>query len=332
MMTYLKNLTYKQKMGLLFEANLLLTGLIEVFLMPPSPLSREDKQCITGIHMHLRLMVEDLLAEREFREIREHYYCPFDMLWRLEPFALVGWVTWQRQLVDQFSKKLAEPYTRAGSPGCPKGRPYGSLLRDLRRWLEIFTGTPPRNDRDLLLKVEASARRLKHRKEAHVPEDDVKSEEVVSPEEETQVAEHGYRCNDFLHIPGTVTEKGNVVVLNRKQAIVKDREFPLLLRLLAELKKGHGGWVSVYDLYDEGLVNDPGRYHPYSNLRGALEAFLLGHSGLDFIESDKIRKKRYRVSIPPGRVSYDREKLLTHPKGDVRRIAKLLPHSKRPKK
>ncbi|MDP8214556.1 MAG: hypothetical protein RAO92_04845 [Candidatus Euphemobacter frigidus] len=61
----------------------------------------------------------------------------------------------------------------------------------------------------------------------------------------------------------------------------------------------------------EGFINDTMLHQPYSNLRSKLEGSLEGKDGQKFIESSG--SMEYRLSTHPAFVTYDREKIKTHP-------------------
>jgi hypothetical protein len=121
-----------------------------------------------------------------------------------------------------------------------------------------------------------------------------------------------YKCYDEIHIPGTIpVARSNIVVLNGDEVRLGDSLFLLFLRLLVELKKKKGGWVSIQDLASEGIVSDPQKYQIYSNLRNAIQGSLLGKDGKEFVESDK--SGNYRMSLHPDLITLDKKKLRRHP-------------------
>ena len=93
-----------------------------------------------------------------------------------------------------------------------------------------------------------------------------------------------------------------------------DEVFPLLIGLVVELMKGKGGWVT--------LSTQAGNYHTYERLRKPIEGSLLKKNARDFLENDS--SKKWRLSVHPDFVSYDRNKLLKHPSVDVKASAKKL--------
>lgn len=55
---------------------------------------------------------------------------------------------------------------------------------------------------------------------------------------------HEYQCYDGVYIPGTSSSyRSNSVIVNGNGIKMADYLFILFLRLVAELKKGNGGWI-----------------------------------------------------------------------------------------
>jgi len=121
-----------------------------------------------------------------------------------------------------------------------------------------------------------------------------------------------YLCQDRLYIPGTFPrERMNDIFLNGHKLRLGDALFALLMRFVAELKKGQGGWVSTSDLVAEGYINHIEHRQRFSNLRTKLEGSLHEKAGTKFIQASG--SKEYRLSTHPDFVTYDKEKLKTHP-------------------
>ncbi|MFH1374784.1 MAG: hypothetical protein ABII79_13425 [bacterium] len=135
---------------------------------------------------------------------------------------------------------------------------------------------------------------------------------------------HEYRCRDKVHIPGiTPAKRSNEIELNAHRIRLGDSLFLLFLRLVAELKRKNGGWVDRYTLESEGVVSNAGTFQVYSRLRTALAGSLLEKDGGAFIQNDG--SKRYRISVHPDFITYDKKKLKNHPDGRVREVAEKLP-------
>lgn len=133
-----------------------------------------------------------------------------------------------------------------------------------------------------------------------------------------------YKCYDKVHIPGKVPKyRSNEIEINGHSIHFGDSLFNLFLRLIEELKKKKGGWVSRHTLGQEGIVTDSDKFQIYSNLRTALQGSLLKKNGQDFIECDG--QKNYRISTHPDFITYDKKKLLNHPGSSIPTIAKRLP-------
>lgn len=90
------------------------------------------------------------------------------------------------------------------------------------------------------------------------------------------------------------------------------------MRLVAELTKGKDGWVNTADLMAEGFINDTMLHQPYCNLRSKLEGSLIDKDGQKFMESDG--SKHYRLSTHPDFVTYDKNKLKTHPDQRINKL------------
>ncbi|MDD5556862.1 MAG: hypothetical protein PHN82_06390 [bacterium] len=148
----------------------------------------------------------------------------------------------------------------------------------------------------------------------------------VSPLTKKQVADkekYGYRCQDRIHIPGTTpSERKNEVIINGHKVFIGDKLFALLLRLVAELKKGKGGWIESADLVAEHFINDIEHRQPFSHLRHAFKPWLIEGDGKHLIESS--RSNQYRLSTHPEFVTCDMKKLRAHPYDDIKKLAEAL--------
>lgn len=118
-------------------------------------------------------------------------------------------------------------------------------------------------------------------------------------------------------------KRSNLVVVNGTEVAIPDYTFPLFLRLVFELKRGSGGWVDRYSLAEEGILDDPDRLQIFSYLRNAVRGGLQGRDAKEFIQSD--RSKNHRISTHPDFVSYNKDKLLTHPTRQLRQLSERLP-------
>ncbi len=127
---------------------------------------------------------------------------------------------------------------------------------------------------------------------------------------------HKYLCYDHLYIPGTSPMKrSNDLSVNGHAIKMPDASFRLLIELVVELKKGKGGWLTIY--------TEEGKYQIFDRLRRPIEGSLHDKNAKKFIENDG--SKRYRISTHPDFVTYDRGNLLKHTDPEVRKLAKRLP-------
>lgn len=85
-----------------------------------------------------------------------------------------------------------------------------------------------------------------------------------------------------------------------------------MLELVAELKKGDGGWL------DKDI--EVGGYQGVDRLRKTMGGYLLEKDAKKFIENNA--SKQYRISTHPDFVTYDRGNLLKHTDADVSELAK----------
>ena len=125
-----------------------------------------------------------------------------------------------------------------------------------------------------------------------------------------------YKCYDKIHIPGTVPMKrSNDLKVNEHIIKMPDEAFRLLVEMVAELKKGKGGWLTK--------VVQAGKYQIFDRLRKPVEGSLLGKDAKKFIENNA--SKQYRISTHPDFVTYDRANLLKHTDSNVKALARKLP-------
>lgn len=133
-----------------------------------------------------------------------------------------------------------------------------------------------------------------------------------------------YKCYDKIHIPGTIPMKrSNEIEVNGHKIKLGDSVFKLFLRLVLELKNEKEGWVNRHSMGMDSIIADVEKFQIYSNLRTALQGSLLDKDAQKFIENNG--SKQYRISLHPDFVICDREKLLKHPNGGIRELAKKLP-------
>lgn len=132
---------------------------------------------------------------------------------------------------------------------------------------------------------------------------------------------HKYLCRDRIHIPGDVpTPRNNLVLINGKDINLPDAPFSLLFRLAVALWQNRDGWIESPALWDEGIIPDPEKHQPFSNLRKAVGEHLESRDGRRLIENDGT--KRYRLSTHPDFITCDSAKLVNHPDDRIRRIAR----------
>jgi hypothetical protein len=152
----------------------------------------------------------------------------------------------------------------------------------------------------------------------------IPNETRLTPKQRKDYRVYEYKCFDRVYIPGIIPlKRSNWLIINGNKIKIADYLFVLFLRLVAELKKGKGGWVSIYILKEEGIIADELRYQIYSNLRRAIEGSLLSKNGNLSIQNDG--SSNYRISTHPDFVSYNKEKLLSHPDHCIQRLAARLP-------
>ena len=142
----------------------------------------------------------------------------------------------------------------------------------------------------------------------------------LSVRQSADYKKHDYQCYDKIHIPGNVPlKRSNVIVINDGEIKIGDALFELFLRLVLELKKKRGGWLSIQILKSEGIVAVNASYQIFSNLRTALQGATSDKDGQRFIQSDG--SKNYRLSLHPDLVTYNKRKLLNHPDHRIGGIA-----------
>lgn len=93
----------------------------------------------------------------------------------------------------------------------------------------------------------------------------------LTKDQEEDYKNFEYKCYDKMHIPGnTSMKRSNEIEVNGHKIRLGDSIFKLLLRLVLELKKRRGGWVSRHTLDSEGIITDVDKFQIYSNLRASL--------------------------------------------------------------
>ena len=145
----------------------------------------------------------------------------------------------------------------------------------------------------------------------------------LTKDQEEDYKNFEYKCYDKIHIPGNSSMKrSNEIEVNGHKIRLGDSPFKLFLRLVAELKKKRGGWVSRHTLDAEGIITDVDKFQIYSNLRVSLQGSLLDKEGQKFIENNG--SKQYRISLHPDFITCHREKLLKHHDNSIQELARKL--------
>jgi len=124
-----------------------------------------------------------------------------------------------------------------------------------------------------------------------------------TPAEERDYGNHqlAYLCQDRLHFSGTWQARRHTIRMNETERQLADHLTRLLVRLVIELKKGRGGWVSTGVLERENIVVGRTVHQAVSDLRKALLGALLDDvDGTKLIQNDG--KRRYRLSTHPNYV------------------------------
>jgi len=129
-----------------------------------------------------------------------------------------------------------------------------------------------------------------------------------------------YKCYDKIHVPGTAPMKrSNDLSINGHVIKMPDKPFTLFIELVAELKKGKGGWLTK--------KVDAGKYQIFDHVRKPLEGSLLAKDAKKFIENNA--SKQYRISTHPDFITFERKNLVRHTSVSVQTLAKGLPKGKR---
>jgi len=145
----------------------------------------------------------------------------------------------------------------------------------------------------------------------------------LTKDQEKDYKDFEYKCYDRIHVPGSTSMKrSNEIEVNGHKVRLGDSMFRLFLRLVLELKKKKGGWVSRHTLDAESIITDVDKFQIYSNLRMALQGSLLDKEGQKFIENNG--SKQYRISLHPDFITCHREKLLKHHDNSIQELARKL--------
>ena len=105
------SLTAKEEVGLLFESHSVMLELLGAVLGGGAYFifSTED---ITTAHLHLRLLIEDLLNEDALSGLREYYFCPIESLHELTAESDIYWEYGDRRRIMEFHTRIAEVHAR----------------------------------------------------------------------------------------------------------------------------------------------------------------------------------------------------------------------------
>jgi hypothetical protein len=323
----LKKLSYQDRVGLLFEAHSVLKNVLDVYFRRSGMDPGED---LTHIHLQLRVLIEEILAGPEFKELEKSYHRPFKSLYNTGGAASYNWTYERRPKVDRFHARIIEAHARGGNPRCPRIEPYYTLLKGLRAWLGYANRFPWGALKTSLADLRALASAAEAGGKKRATRQSHRRRGKTSKAGGVKRGQHGFKCLDRIDIPGIHPESGlNIVHVNGGEIKISDKLLTLLLRLIIGLKKGKDGWIDRDILSKEKIVPESG-HQIYTRLRKRLEPHLTERNGRDLVENDG--KGYYRLSTPPELVTYDKNKLLRHPTRDVRAVARRLPRSNKSKK
>lgn len=128
-----------------------------------------------------------------------------------------------------------------------------------------------------------------------------------------------YKCYDKIYIPGTAPMKrSNDLEVNGHKIKMPDGAFKLFIELVAEVKKGKGGWLTK--------AVDAGKYQIFDRVRSPIQGSLLNKDAKKFIENNA--SKQYRISTHPDFITFNRANLKKHADSTVQSFAKKLPNRK----
>ncbi len=146
---------------------------------------------------------------------------------------------------------------------------------------------------------------------------------VLSPAQKADYDRYEYKCGLPIHLTGKITKSGNNVVLVGDTPVdIGDVPFLLLLRLVVELCRNKSGIVSKVDLRSEGYFGEGTDDQSVNRLRNCFVRALGDLDPRNFIET--YRRKTLRVSVHPGLVTWDSEKLSDHDDSRVKGLIKQL--------
>jgi hypothetical protein len=72
-----KPLSYEGKIGLLYEAHAAMIDLLHCYFSWSSGGWQKE---MTDIHLHLRMLIEDLISDEDLARLKPRYFCPFETL------------------------------------------------------------------------------------------------------------------------------------------------------------------------------------------------------------------------------------------------------------
>ena len=312
---------------------MLIRELLDLFFPEDYDKHYIDYEDAIALHLHLRLLIEELLSDDCFAAIREYYFCSFESLHELDAYSHMNWLKPQRGQVNKFHSKIAALHVRAGSPDPPKAEPYGPLVKELRRVFGICRKYDAPAPPITVAKIRADFEKITTRETQQTANIKSSSPQSTAPHGGEATDEELHQHHDTIWIPGTVTGQGNVIFVNGIETTLTDVQLALLLRLILGLKVKKDSWVTAKELEKDGAIKYAGYYTPYYTLRKVLQDKLWDKDAKKFIENDPIHKGRYRIAVPPGCVGYSKAQLLKHPTSEkIRELAERVPRSRKPKK
>ena len=122
-----------------------------------------------------------------------------------------------------------------------------------------------------------------------------------------------FNCRDRFHFDGTAIKRRTVITVNGVQHEIPNKTFAILLRLAMQLQEDGVGWVQKGEFGDNPQqIMSRAR----KDIRG-----LLTDPSVDVLESDAYGS--YRLSVPPGNVTFDWAGIGRHWDGQIKRLSAL---------
>lgn len=195
---------------------------------------------------------------------------------------------------------------------------------------------------DLAIEIERiPPRHLGHRQDSQgqpgstTPVQQVKTSAHLTSAQVRDYKEHAYKTEARIDIPGEVPKgRSNCIYINKTKVRLADNLLCVLLRLVEELEKGEGGWITLATLHNAELIEGPNDFRKFNEISRSMRVGQLPKEVVEKVIENKSFQTNFgsraarRISTHPKFVTYEKRRLIEHGNKKIRETAERLPDCK----